>query len=329
VRVNAEIEQVLDETLAPGCSGCGRSLPKPGTRCPSCGAFPDLTREEFARELARPGELSLHRADVAEDEAKALMFQFTQAARVPDRLRKLAELEEEAAGVQEALTEGVARREAAREALAAAETAEAEVRKPLEHCFGLARQAAGRLEEAERTGQGDEAEWNARIAIAQLRPILDRRQRDFDEAAAVTASKRLDLEEAELHVATCERARDEEATARLYLDEVRPSAEGMILLARPFTEYFAELIDDQQAEHPQFNDEWGNAKALLYQLAGAAGLLAMAEDNSMPRILGELTGPLSRAADVAAIERRLAGSRVALPPVGNEASMTLLGNRIP
>jgi hypothetical protein len=288
--MNAEIEQVLDETLAPGCGGCGRSLPKPGTRCPSCGAFPDLTREEAARELAMPGELARHRADAAEREAQALMFQFTEAARIPYRLRKLAELEEEAAGVQAGLAEAVARREAAREALAAAEAAEAAVRKPLEHCFGLARQAAASLEEVERTCQGDEAEWQARIAIAQLRPILDRRQRDFDEAAAVTASKRLDLEEADLSVAAWEQARDEEATARLYLEEVRPSPERLILLARPLTEYMTELIDDQQAERPQFEAEWQNLKGPLYRLAGAVGVLDLAEDSTLPRILGELTG---------------------------------------
>jgi hypothetical protein len=327
--VNAEIEQVIDETLAPGCGGCGRSLPKPGIRCPSCGAFPDLTREEFARELARPGELSLHRADVADRDAEGLMFQFCEAARVPDRLRKQAELEAEGAVVQEALAEAVAGREAAEAALAAAEAAEAEVRKPLERCFGLARQAAAALEEAQRTGQGDEAEWQARIGIAQLRPILDRRQRDFDEAAAVTASTRLDLEQAELYVAWCEQARAEEVKARLHLDEVRPSADRLVLLARPLTEYMAELIDDQQAEHPQFGDEWANMMGLLYGLAGAVGLLDMAESKATPRVLEELTGPLSRAQDVAAIHRRLAGSRYALPPGPGEASMTLLGNTIP
>jgi hypothetical protein len=326
--MNAEIEQVIDETLAPGCGGCGRSLPKPGTRCPSCGTFPDLTREEFARELARPGELSLHRADAADRDAEALLFQFTEAARVPDRLHKLAELEAEAAGVQGVLAEAVARREAAEVALAAAEAAEAEVRKPVERCFGLARQAAAALEEAQRTGQGDEAEWQVRIGIAQLRPILDRRQRDLDDAA-VTASTRLDLEQAELYVAMCEQAKDEEAKARLHLDEVRPSAERLVLLARPLTEYMAELIDDQQAEHPQFGDEWANLMGLLYGLAGAAGLLDMAESKATPRLLEELTGPLSRAQDVAAIHRRLAGSRHAQPPAPGEASMTLLGNSIP
>jgi hypothetical protein len=67
---------------------------------------------------------------------------------------------------------------------------------------------------------------------------------------------------------------------------------------------------------------------LLYKMAGAAGLLDLAEANSMPRILEELNGPLSRAQDVAALERRLAGSRLALPPGPGEASVTLVRNSI-
>jgi hypothetical protein len=110
--VNAELEQAIDQVASTGCGQCGRSLPRPGIRC-QCGAFPDITREEAARELAVPGELSLHRADEADQAALEAMLQFTAASRAPDRWRKLAELEAEAAGVQEALTEAVAEREAA------------------------------------------------------------------------------------------------------------------------------------------------------------------------------------------------------------------------
>jgi hypothetical protein len=101
------------------------------------------------------------------------------------------------------------------------------------------------------------------------------------------------------------------------------------LLAHPLVTYLAELSDDQLSESPQYGDEWANAMALVHALAGSLGLLAMAEEGAAPRVLTEFTGPLSRAADVAAMERRLAGSRLALPPVGNEASMTLLGNSLP
>jgi hypothetical protein len=111
---------------------------------------------------------------------------------------------------------------------------------------------------------------------------------------------------------------------------VRPSAERLILLARPLTEYFSELLYDRQSRAPQFPAEWANMLGLLYQMAGAAGLLAMAEEGATPRILQDLSGPLSRAGDVAALERRLAGSypHLSLPPGPGEASMTLVRNQL-
>ena len=180
-------------------------LPRPGTRC-ACGAYPDPTREEFARQLLAPGELSRDRADAADRAAESLMLQFTAAARVPDRLRKLAELEGEAAEVQEALREAMTLREAAQEAVTEAEEAEAEARKPLAAVLELGRQAADMLTEVQRTCQGDEAEWKARVAIAELRPIIARRQQAADEFAAATALKRRELDEADLKVAECEQA---------------------------------------------------------------------------------------------------------------------------
>jgi hypothetical protein len=107
-----------------------------------------------------PGELALHRADAAENEALAVMLQFTEAAKVPDRWRKSAELEQEAAAVQEALTGAVAAREAARKALAEAEEAEKAPLGPLGQCRELAAKAAANLEEAECTCQGRRGDRN-------------------------------------------------------------------------------------------------------------------------------------------------------------------------
>ena len=331
--MNAELEAAVDEVASTGCGQCGRSLPRPGVRC-ECGAFPDITREEAARELRAPGELSLRRADQAERDALDLMFQFVAAARVPDRHRKVAELETEAAGVAEALAEAAADREKAERALAAAAEAEARALEPLEKCRALARKAMADLEEVVRTCQGDddpEAEWKARIRIAELRPVFDKYQRAYDQAAAVTASRRLDLERADLQIAACEQARDEEATARLYLDEVRPSAETLILWARPLTEYLAELLADQAAEQPQYPGEWANMLGLLHRMAGAAGLLALAEENAMPRILQDLTGPMSRAGDVAAFHRRVADAypHLELPPGPGEGIVDYHGTTAP
>jgi hypothetical protein len=328
--VNAELEQVVDEVASTGCGQCGRSLPRPGVRC-ECGAFPDVTREEAARELRAPGELSLHRADRADRDALDLMFQFMAAAKVPDRLRKLAELEAEAAGVTEALAERAADRETADRALAEAQEAQARALEPLEECRELGREAVAKLEEAVRTCQGPRAEWEAQTGIVTLRPVFEKYQRAYDEAAAVTASKRLDLEHADLLIAECEIARDQEATARLYLDEVRPSAERLVMLARPLTEYLAELLDDQAAERPQYPQEWGNMLGLLHRMAGAGGLLALAEENAMPRILRDLTGPLSRAGDVAAFGRRVADvyPHLELPPGPGEAIVSYHGEGAP
>jgi hypothetical protein len=330
--VNAELEAAIDEVASTGCGACGRSLPRPGVRC-GCGAFPDITREEAARELRVPGELSLRRADQAEQDALDLMFQFTAAAKVPDRHRKLAELETEAAEVNEALAEAAAGREKAAQALAAAQEAEAGALKPLEKCRALGKKAMADLEAVVRTCQADddpEAEWNARIRIAQLHPVFDARQRAYNEAAAVTASRRLDLEHADLQIAACEQARDEEATARLYLDEVRPGAETLILLARPLTEYLAELLADQGAGQ-QYPGEWANMLGLLHRMAGAAGLLALAEEGAAPRILQDLTGPMSRAQDVAAFHRRVGDAfpRLELPAGPGEATVTYHGTQAP
>lgn len=328
--MNAELEAAIDAIASTGCAQCGRSLPRPGARC-ECGAFPDVTRQEAARELKAPGEMSLHRADQAEQDALDVMFQFMAAAKVPDRLRKLAELEAEAAEVQEALTEAVADQEKAAQALAAAQEDQARALQPLEECRALGREAVAKLDEAVRTCQGPRAEWEAETAIAALRPVAERYQRACNEAAAVTASKRLDLEQADLQVAACEQARDEEATARLYLDEVRPSAERLVLLARPLTEYLAELLADQAAGHPQYPGEWANMLGLLHRMAGAAGLLALAEEGAAPRVLQDLTGPMSRARDVAAFHRRVADAypHLQLPPGPGEASLTYHGERAP
>jgi len=200
--VNADLEAAIDEVASTGCGQCGRSLPRPGVRC-ECGAFPDVAREEAARELKAPGELSLHRVGQAERDALDVMFQFIAAARVPDRHRKVAELETEAAEVAEALREAVTDRQTAAQALAEAQEAEARALKPLEKCRALSQKAAADLEEVLRTCKGDddpEAEWKARLAIAALQPVFEARQRAYDEAAAVTASRRLDLERAELQI---------------------------------------------------------------------------------------------------------------------------------
>jgi len=112
---------------------------------------------------------------------------------------------------------------------------------------------------------------------------------------------------------------------------VRPSAETLILWARPLTEYFAGLVDDQASGQPQYPGEWANMLGLLHRMAGAAGLLRMAEEGAAPRVLQDLTGPLSRAQDVAAFHRRVADMypRLQLPPGPGEGSMTYLGEQAP
>jgi hypothetical protein len=326
--VNAELNEAIDEIASAGCSQCGRSLPRPGVRC-QCGAFPDVTREEAARELQKPGELSLRRASRADGDALGLLYQFVAATAAPERLRKLAELEIEAAEVAEALSDAFADRKKAAAALAEAGDAEAEALAPLERCRELGLEAVAELEEVQRTLKGEEAEWHARVKIAELRPMLTDRQRAYEEAAAVTASRKLDLDRAELQIALAERARDEEATARLHLDEVRPSAERLVMLARPLTEYMAELLDDQATGQPQYPGEWANLLGLLHRMAGATGLLAIAEEGAAPRVLEDLAGPMSRMQDVAELQRRLSGSPLGLPAVPGEARMTYLGEQAP
>jgi hypothetical protein len=124
--------------------------------------------EDLDGRLLRPGEHGragefLRRADQAERDALDLMFQFMAAAKAPDRHRKVAELETEAAGVAEALAEAAADKEKAERALAAAEEAEAQALKPLEKCRALGKKAMDDLEAVVRTCQADddpEAEWN-------------------------------------------------------------------------------------------------------------------------------------------------------------------------
>jgi hypothetical protein len=89
-----------------------------------------------------------------------------------------------------------------------------------------------------------------------------------------------------------------------------------------------EVIGDQVSGDPQWPDEWANVLGLVHHLAGACGLLAMAEEGATPRVLADLAGPLARSGDVAAVQRRIAGSRHALPPGPGEASMSTVRNSI-
>jgi hypothetical protein len=322
-----ELERAIDATLPGGCGGCGRSLPRLGVQCPQCGAWPDITREEQARALTLPGELTLHRADAAEDAALKAMQAFVAATGVPDGLRKQADIEMTQAAVQEALAAAGEEHAQARERLAEVTAAEAEAKVPLDQCLEIHAAALADLERAERT-LDREGEHQARIAVAAVLPMLERDQRFYDQAVARTTSAALDVERAELLITMAEQARDEQAQRLLHLEEVRPTARRLALLAHPLISYAAELAADQQSGNPQHPEEWANLLAVLHALAGSAGLLALAEEDALPRVLADLTGPLSRAEDVARIERRLAGSRLSLPPGPGEASATLVRNRL-
>jgi hypothetical protein len=323
-----ELGQAIDETLAPGCGGCGRSLPRPGVQCPECGAWPDITREEAAAALSAPGELTLHKADAAERQALDLMHAFIAATVIPDRLRKRAEIEQTQAEVQEALGEVSKEHGPASQRLAEAAAAEAGAKIPLDEAIREHEAAQAALEEAERTLAGPKAEIRARHEIAAAAPVVEKYQRLYDAAAAKTLAARRDVERCESLTSMAEQARDEQAARLLHLAEVRPSARRVALLAHPLVAYMNEMITDHNSEHPRYVGEWAYVLGLLHQLAGAAGLLVMAEEGATPRVLGELAGPLSRADDVAAIQRRLAGSRLQLPPGPGEASMSLVRNTI-
>ena len=94
---------------------------------------------------------------------------------------------------------------------------------------------------------------------------------------------------------------------------------GLALIAHPLMQYAAELAADHQAESPQYQDEWDNLLGVVYALAGATGLLAMAEENVMPRVLEDLTGPMPprrRCRRDAAPQRRVAAGAAARPGRG-------------
>lgn len=165
--------------------------------------------------------------------------------------------------------------------------------------------------------------------LSVIEPVLEKYQRLHAEAAAVTASARLDVENAELQISSAEIGRDEQATRLLHVDDVRPSARRLTLLAHPLVTYAAELTADQQSEDPQYPDEWANLLGLVHALAGAVGLLALAEEGATPRVLQELTGPLSRSGEVAEIRRRLSGSRLGLPAGPGEGTVTAVRNSLP
>ena len=326
--ITEELERAIDDTLPSGCGGCGRSLPRPGLQCPQCHAWPDITREEQAALLSVPGELTLHRADLAESRALDLLQAFTAASAVPDRLRKHAEIERTQAEVQEMLAFVAGEHAAASGRLTAALEAEAEPKRLLDEALEVYQAARAALEAAERTMAGPRAEVEAGVAIARAEPVLEKYRRLYDQAAAVTASARLDVEQADLMISLAEQARDEQAARLLHIEEVRPSAERLALMAHPLVRYAAELAADQQSESPQFPDEWANLLGVVYALAGSTGLLAQAEEGAMPRILQDLTGPLSRAEDVVTMQRRTVVSHLALPPGPGEASMATLGNKL-
>ena len=323
-----ELERAIDDTLPSGCGGCGRSLPRPGLQCPQCQAWPDITREEQAALLSAPGELTLHRADVAESRALDLLQAFHAASAVPDRLRKQAEIERTQAEVQEVLAFVAGEHAAAAGRLAAALEAEAGAKAPLDEALEVYSPPGPPSRPLSGPWPDPGLRWRQACAIARPSPCVEKYQRLYGQAAAETASARLDVEQAELMISLAEQARDEQAARLLHIEEVRPSARRVALLAHPLVRYAAELAEDQQSGSPQYSDEWGNLLGVVHALAGATGLLAMAEENAMPRVLEDLTGPLSRAQDVAAMRRRTAGSHLALPPGPGEASMATLGNKL-
>ena len=161
-----ELERAIDDTLPSGCGGCGRSLPRPGLQCPQCQRLAGHHPGGTGTLLSAPGELTLHRADVAESRALELLQAFHAASVVPDRLRKQAEIERTQAEVQEVLEAVGGDHAAASGRLAAALEAEAEARKPLDECLELYQAARAELEAAERTMAGPKAEVQARVKIA-------------------------------------------------------------------------------------------------------------------------------------------------------------------
>jgi hypothetical protein len=160
-----ELDRAIDETLPSWCRGCGRSLPRPGTQCPECSTWPDITREEQARALSVPGELTLHRADAAEEAAMTAMQAFVAATGVPDGLRKQAEIEATQAAVQDALAASGEEHTRALERLAEAVRAEAEAKVPLDECVAIHAAAAADLKRAQRTLNRQE-EHHARVRVA-------------------------------------------------------------------------------------------------------------------------------------------------------------------
>ncbi len=323
------MDRAIDQALPSGCGGCGRSLPRPGTQCPSCQAWPDITREEAAKTLGQPGELTLHRADAAEARALELLRAFLAAAAVPDRLRKQSEIEVRQVRLQEVLEAAGKEHSEALGRLAEAQAAEAAAKIPLDECLEMRQAAEDALESAVRTLAGPKAEVMARRDLAAVGPVLDKYQRLYAEKAAKTVSAKLDVENAEIDISAAETGRDEQAARLLHIEEVRPSARRLTLIAHPLVSYAAEVVADHNSEHPRFPDEWANLKAVVHALAGAMGLLVMAEENALPRVLQDLTGPLSRAGDVAEFHRRVGDAypHLALPPGPGEASMTYMGDR--
>lgn len=201
-------EELLDSLLQRFCTECGEDLPGAGQPCPACGALPQVTREEAAERLARPGAVAMVAATRLRAEVRRRQEQNSQDLRRADLLEHTARLEaacDEAAGKLPPL-----RAEAARHAgeLETAQAREREAMAAEADSRANYTKAAKAEERARRTKKDAATRTEALMRLNAAAPVLE-----ADQAALRAATAERERVEAAL-AAACQRVEQAQAQLR-------------------------------------------------------------------------------------------------------------------
>ena len=148
---------------------------------------------------------------------------------------------------------------------------------PLAEAREVLAEAQAALEEAARTRQGPRAEHEAQGNLDRALPLAEKYQQERDHACLVLTAAEANADQAKAAVDDC--------TASLkeleHLDPEPPvSMERAVLLSLPLGKLVADLAEDAQSEKPRRREELETVAAIVYQWAGALGVLTSVEDNA-------------------------------------------------
>lgn len=296
-----EIGELLDLALAANCTSCGKELSKPGVKCQGCGTYPERTREEAEAYLRSPGNVTLLKAEFADQEAAKAFAVAERKAVMGDRLRAVAQVEQVQAELQSRLQNASGIAAEVKKTVTKVKRAATLTDKPYAEAEKVLTDAQEALDKAVRTREGAEAETAARVRLDAAQTPFARYKGERDQAYNELGHAEDELIRAEAQLRQAEEARDGLAKLRDSIDtaDIPVSAERAKLLAGPFSRFVTLVSQDGQAR-PGREDEHAVAMSLSYVMAGATGALSVVEDN--PAVDGDAAALMKDTADASRVK---------------------------